>query len=176
MSDFGVGVNATVPGVERYEQGREPLLTLAAGCVDNVIGQLQRANDSSLSDGYADTILDEAKARAENILKQLLDSFCRERRLLNLMLDLQVADQHTALMIAVKKDIEPGVKMLLESEADQSLANKEGKMTKQNAEERGNQKIIALFGKKGKTERQIAEELRLVEQERMARFGTCTPQ
>jgi ankyrin repeat protein len=139
------GVQATVEGVELYEEGREPLLALAVGCVDNVIGQLRRANESPVSDGHADSIVDEAKARAENILKQLLGFFWGDKRLLGLMLDWQDADQQTALMIAVKKGLESGVGALLVSGADISLTNKEGKTARQIAEESGNQKMIAFF-------------------------------
>lgn len=145
------GFKVTASGVESYDQGREPLLSLAAGCVDNVIGQLQREIEFPLSNGDADSIVDLAKATAENILKRLLDSFRGDRsfeweRRHPIMLDWQDTDQQTALMIAVKKDLESGVKMLLDSGADQSLTDKEGKTARKIAEERGNEKIIALFG------------------------------
>jgi ankyrin repeat protein len=154
LTDLGLGgLNFSFPDLktESFDEGHEPLLGLAAGCVDNVIGQLQILNEPPLSNGDVDTIAAEARARAENILKRLLDHFW-DHRSFRSMLNWQDADQQTALMIAVKKDLESGVKMLLESGADQSLTNKEGKTARHIAEEHGNSKIITLFGTCSRTE------------------------
>ncbi|KAK3296645.1 uncharacterized protein B0H64DRAFT_106109 [Chaetomium fimeti] len=127
----------------RGEAVNRNILALAAGCVGSVIGQLQKANEPPSSDDAADTMVQEAKARAENILQRLLGHIWNPE--VDRMLNWQDEDQRTVLMIAVENDLELGVKSLLARGGNPSLTNKEGKTAKQIAGERGNQKIIALF-------------------------------